>query len=154
MFAEERTKLGSMVHSKDFTRRIRASIVLESSRGSIVSRIAQELDVNKHTARLWIRRFNESGIDGLTSRSPPGRPPTISSEQKDAIVRVALTDPRSLGMNFTTWSLSAMRSYLERNQIVRRISESWIRKILIKKGSSTSGARGGRQAATPIMTRR
>jgi transposase len=151
---EENPKLASMAASKDFTGRIRASIVLESSEGARVGKIASKLRLNKHTVRLWIKRFNESGLDGLGSRSPPGRPPSITNGQKDEIVRTALTDPRRLGMSLTTWSLPALRSYLEGKGTVKSISESWIRKILAKKGSSTSGARGGRRATTPITTRR
>jgi transposase len=151
---EERPKLASMAASKDFTGRMRASIVLESAKGARVSKIASKLQLNEHTVRLWIKRFDGSGLEGLGSRPPPGRPPSITNGQKDEIVRIALTDPRSLGMRLTTWSLPALRSYLEGEGTVKRISESWIRKILAKKGSSTSGARGGRRATTPITTGR
>jgi transposase len=151
---KERAKLASMAASKDFTKRIRASIVLESANGVGVSKTASKLQLNKHTVRLWIRRFNSEGIDGLESRPPPGRPPSITNEQKDEMVRISLTSPRSLGVDVTTWSLPALRRYLEGNRIVKKISESWIRKLLIKKGLSTSGARGGRPATTRITTRR
>src|SRR5450759_5771918 len=113
---EENPKLASMAASKDFTGRIRASIVLESSEGARVGKIASKLRLNKHTVRLWIKRFNESGLDGL-------RPPSITNGQKDEIVRTALTDPRRLGMSLTTWSLPALRSYLEGKGTVKSISE-------------------------------
>lgn len=150
----EQTKLAPIAASRNFTRRIRAAIALESANGVGVSKIASKLQLNKHTVRLWVRRFNESGLDGLESRSPPGRPPSITNEQKDEMVRIALTNPRRRGMNFTTWSLSTLRSYLESEGIVKKISESWMRKILVKKGLSTSGASGGRQATILITTRR
>lgn len=146
----EQTKLASIAASRNFTRRIRAAIALESANAVGVSKIASKLQLNKHTVRLWIKMFNESGLEGLESRSPPGRPPSITNEQKDKIVRIALTNPRRLGMSFTTWSLSTLRSYLEGKSVVKRISQSWIRKILAKKGLSTSGARGGRQVTIPI----
>jgi transposase len=123
-----------MVQSKDFTKRMRASIILESANGIKVSEISKKLHLNKHTVRLWIKRFNSEGIDGLESRTPPGRPPSITNEQKDEMVRIALASPRSLGVNVTTWSLPALRGYLERNRIVKKISESWIRKLLMRKG--------------------
>ncbi|MDA4117388.1 MAG: helix-turn-helix domain-containing protein [Thaumarchaeota archaeon] len=98
--AGERTRLASIAASKDFTGRVRAAIVLESDNGAGVAKIASKLQLNKHTVRLWIRRFDESGLDGgLDSRPPPGRPPSITNEQKDEIVRVALTDPTKVGMN-------------------------------------------------------
>jgi len=151
---EETKKLRSIAQSKDFTKRMRTSIVLESSNGINVGDISKKLHLNKHTVRLWIRRFNQSGTEGLESKPVPGRPPSITDKQKDAIMRIALTNPRDLGMNFTTWSLSALQDHLQRNKIVKKISGSWIRKILIKRGFPTSRARGGRQATTRITIRR
>jgi transposase len=147
---EETKKLRFIAQSKDFTKRMRASIVLESSNGIKVGEISEKLHLNKHTVRLWIRRFNQSGTEGLESKSVPGRPPSITDRQKDAIMRIALTNPRDLGMNFTTWSLSSLQNYLQMNRIVKKISGSWIRKILIKRGFPTSRARGGRQATIRI----
>lgn len=151
---EEERRLRSMSLSKDFTNRMRASIVLESSKGLRVSEIANELHMNKHTVRLWIKRLNDEGMPGLESKPIPGRPPTITEEEKDQIVRIALNSPRKLGMNFTTWSLSSLKSYLERNGIVKSISPSWLWSILVKKGLDTSRASAGRQARTPTTMRR
>ncbi|MCL5067646.1 MAG: helix-turn-helix domain-containing protein, partial [Thaumarchaeota archaeon] len=148
--SEETNKLHSMVLSKDFTKRMRASIVIESSKGLKVGEISEILHLNKHTVRLWIKRFNQNGIQGLESKPVPGRPPSITDKQKDAIMRIALTNPRDLGMNFTTWSLSSLQNYLQANRIVKKISGSWIRKILIKRGFPTSKARDGRQATIRI----
>ena len=134
--AAERMKLGSTVAWKDFTGRIRAAIVLESAGGASVTKIASKLQLNKHTVRLWIKRFDGSGLDGLDSKPPPGRPPSITNEQKDEIVRIALTDPMNLGMRFTTWSVSTLRSHLESEGVVEKISESWTRKILVKRGQT------------------
>jgi transposase len=73
---DEKRKLESMTRSKDFTKRTRASIVLESSNGLSVSSIAAKLHLNKHTVRLWIKRFNAEGTStGLDSRPVPGRRP-------------------------------------------------------------------------------
>ncbi len=141
---EEGRRLRSMSLSKDFTKRMRASVVLESSNRLKVSEIADKLRLNKHSVRLWIKRFNDEGISGLESRPIPGRPPSITEEQKDSIVRIALTSPRELGMNLTTWSLSSLKSYLELKGIVSRISLSWIWSILVKKGLDTSRASAGR----------
>ena len=151
---DEKRELDSAALSKDFTKRTRASIVLESSRGSSVGRTAASLRLNKHTVRLWIKRFNSEGMAGLESRPLPGRPQSITDLQKDAIMRAASTNPMNLGMNFTTWSLSSLKGYLERNRVVKRISCSWLREVLIKRGFDTSGARGGRSATTRTTIQR
>jgi transposase len=100
--SEETKNLQSMVLSKDFTKRTRASVVLHSGKGLKVGEISEKLQLNKHTVRLWIKRFSQDGIQGLQSKPVPGRPPSITDKQKDAIMRIALTNPRDLGMNFTT----------------------------------------------------
>jgi transposase len=152
---EEKRKLKSMARSKDFTKRTRASIVLESSDGLSVAGIAAKLHLNKHTVRLWIKRFNAEGTTtGLDSRPVPGRRPSITDEQKDEIMRVASTDPRSVGMNFTTWSLSSLKEHLEKSRVVKRISRSWLRSVLIKRGFDASRARSGSSARIRIMARR
>jgi transposase len=141
---EEGRRLRSVSLSKDFTKRTRASVVLESSNGLVVSEIADKLHLNKHTVRLWIKRFDDEGMPGLESKPIPRRPPSITEEQKDSIVRIALSSPRELGMNFTTWSLSSLKSYLERKGVVSSISLFWIWSILVKKGLDTSRAGAGR----------
>jgi transposase len=72
---EETNKLRSMALSKDFTKRMRASVVLESAKSLKVAEISTKLHLNKHTVRLWIKRFNQDAIQGLESKTVPGRPP-------------------------------------------------------------------------------
>jgi transposase len=45
--------------------------------------VAQANSISDRTLYNWIRKFNESGIDGLISRSRPGRPRKISPQQTD-----------------------------------------------------------------------
>lgn len=49
------------------------------------SRAAKELSRDKSWATIWLRRFDEEGLDGLKTRPRSGRPPKVSQE---ALARV------------------------------------------------------------------
>src|SRR5260370_21066237 len=70
----------------------RARIVLQSSPGQRVPAIARTLDLCEPTVRVWIKRFNERGIAGLSDAAPRGRPATYPREQVGSGVATALTD--------------------------------------------------------------
>lgn len=48
--------------------------------------------------RLWITRFNESGIDGLVSKPIPGRPPKIKFQKLQDLLLPVLEDPSQAGV--------------------------------------------------------
>ena len=74
--------------------------------------IARELRLGGDTVRLWLKRFNAAGLDGLKDRPRAGRPATYTPEQVGAVVAASLTDPRSLGLPFAGWTLDRLRAYL------------------------------------------
>jgi transposase len=43
----------------------RCRIILQSAEGKSDQAIAMELDINRHTCRLWRERFAECGVDSL-----------------------------------------------------------------------------------------
>lgn len=43
--------------------------------------------------RIWMKRFNESGIEGLRSKKSTGRPPKISKEIKEELKKKILDGP-------------------------------------------------------------
>src|SRR3989338_7992261 len=52
----------------------RAKYILLLDMGKKVSEIAEHFGRNKHTIRLWIKRYQTNGIAGLEDDPPPGRP--------------------------------------------------------------------------------
>jgi transposase-like protein/transposase len=99
---------------------LRARIVLACSgpdAPSIVG-VARELGVVADTVRKWRRRFLADRLDGLVDEPRPGRPPTISVEEVEAVVVATLEEiPR----NATHWSRRSMadRSGLSRSTVGR-----------------------------------
>lgn len=51
--------------------------------------VARDLRVSADTVRKW-RRFLSERLDGLADESRPGRPPTISVDQVEAVVVATL----------------------------------------------------------------
>lgn len=108
----------------------RLQIIMLSSAGKRVPEISQEVKLHPINVRKWIHRFNEYGLDGLRSGKSPGRPPVFSEQQRDQIVRTASTNPRSLGLHYSRWSLQRLRRYLMEHNIVEHISVETIRQII------------------------
>jgi transposase len=82
------------------------------------------------TARETISAFNERGLAVLQRRFSPGRPPKFTDDDKWAIIEIATSRPRDLGLPFSRWSLSKLRGYLIAQGAVETIGLSWLRRIL------------------------
>ena len=84
----------------------RARIVLMAASGISNNRIAKELSTSRPTVIEWRRRFQESGVDGLTHiRLGRGRRASIPAERVQAIVDATLqTKPKGA----THWSRRTM----------------------------------------------
>jgi len=65
----------------------RAKIVLAASRGESSRGIAASVGIARDTARLWMRRYEAEGLDGIESDRPrAGRPRKITRKVEEEIV--------------------------------------------------------------------
>jgi len=119
----------------------RANIVLLSAQKYRVQEISSAVGLHPINVRKWIHRFNELGMAGLYPRRSPGRPRLFDDKQRQAVVELAATDPRELGLNFRAWSLQRLRSELIAQGIVPGISAETIRQELLR-GGMVFGERG------------
>jgi transposase len=111
----------------------RARIIWLAHRGWRVPAIARAVRLNDETVRLWLKRFNAAGLDGLRDRPRAGRPATYTAEQVGQVIALSLTDPRSLGLPFACWTLDRLTAYL--NEVVGLpISRARIGKLLVAEG--------------------
>jgi len=83
---------------------LRARIVLLAAAGRSDLEIAAQLRVNRHTARLWRRRFAGQGLVGLEDAAGRGRKPVLDGKVKDAILTGAVQPPP----HRTRWSCRSM----------------------------------------------
>ena len=49
--------------------------------------------MDRQTLRDWVHRFNRHGADGLIDGKSPGRPPTLSAEQKEELRQLVEAGP-------------------------------------------------------------
>ena len=111
----------------------RARIVELARRGWRVPAIAREVGVSEQTARRWLRRFGERGLDGLADAGRSGRPPTYTPEEVGAVVAASLAPPQELGLPFGSWTLDRLAAYLNEEKGIP-IKRSRIGEILAAEG--------------------
>jgi transposase len=103
---------------------LRSRIVLLAAQGMQDLEIATELNVNRHTAGLWRRRFREEGLDGVWEIAPGrGRKPSHSEKTVAAIVKATL---ESKPKGQTHWSCRTMaRAKMVSPSTVNRIWQDY-----------------------------
>ena len=92
--------------------------MLACAAGTSNKQVAADLGVHPDTVSKWRNRFIIRRLDGLIDEDRPGRPPSITVEQVEAVVVATLEEtPR----NATHWSRKQMadRSGLSRSTIGR-----------------------------------
>lgn len=129
--AAECARLQELAHSPRGPERMlqRARIIWHSHQGLRPDAVAQLLNVGPDRVRFWIRRFNAEGLPGLADRARSGRPETYAPEQVAAVLAIAHTDPRSLGLPFGAWTLDRLAAYLDEHKQIA-IKRSRIRDLL------------------------
>ncbi|MEU4896852.1 helix-turn-helix domain-containing protein [Streptomyces sp. NPDC021722] len=88
---------------------LRARIVLACAGPDIppIVQVARDLRIAADTVRKW-RRFLAERLDGLADEPRPGRPPTISVDQVEAVVIATLEE---IPKNATHWSRESMAEH-------------------------------------------
>jgi transposase len=133
--AEERETVKRVSQSRTAAARLveRAQIIAPAAQGARVSAIAQELRLNQRTVRLWLKRFNAAGLDGLRDAPRSGRPATYTAEQVGEVIATALTNPQRLGLPFGCWTLDRLEAYLNEDKAIP-IKRSRTDELLITEG--------------------
>lgn len=131
---EEKQELKNATRSNNaFTRDI-SGIILYSADGIRVSVICNKMQREKRSILKAIKSFNEKGLTCLHRGKTTGPKPKFTDEQKARILQVLNTDPRRIGKQFTSWSLSKLRSHIMSERIVVNISIETLRQVL-KEGN-------------------
>ena len=131
---DEKNRLYSMMDNNDLEAGYRAEIVLLRSEGYTVPEIRRITNHHDNNIRKWIHRFDEHGIEGIRSKRNDHFPLKVTGEVEEQIVRIASTNPRQLGLKFSTWSLRVLAGHLMEKKIVSSISHAEVRNVLLKHG--------------------
>jgi transposase len=111
---------------------LRAQMVLLSDRGYLVPQIAQVHECGEDVVRLWLHRYQERGVAGLTDELRSGRPPKdrLAAEIVDT---QAAQPPECSGHARAYWTVATLAAFLAgRFRLV--LSRSSVRRLLRAKG--------------------
>ena len=132
---EEREALQASLRSKSaFTLR-RSQMLLASSRGQYVPKIAESLGCGEQTVRDAIHDFNERGLDALVARSsrPKRTREAFDKESAEALREMLHRSPREFGYESSLWTLdTAAETAFEEGLTHRRVSHETIRSTLAR----------------------
>ncbi len=133
--AEEQTTIRRWAHSRtEPARRVeRAQMLERAARGEALAAIAAAVPCNVETVRLWVKRFNVGGCDGLQDRPRGGRPPTYTAEEVGTVLAIALTNPAELDLPFGSWTLDRLAVDLQEQRGIA-MKRSRIDELLIAEG--------------------
>jgi putative transposase len=111
----------------------RAFALLELDRGRTFTQVAETVGVVIQTVSIWANKYQTSGLELLTDKPLPGRPVTISGEQRAKITALACSDPPE---GYGRWSLRLLADKAVELEYVESISYVEVGRILKKTNSS------------------
>jgi transposase len=89
--------------------------------------------MDRQTLRDWVHRYNDEGIDGLKSRSAPGRAPVLTEEQLAELKALVIQGPDPMTHQVVRWRCVDLRAEVARRFLVE-VHESTIGKWLHQLG--------------------
>ena len=89
--------------------------------------------MDRQTLRDWVHRYNDEGIDGLKSRSAPGRAPVLTEEQLAELKALVIQGPDPMTHQVVRWRCVDLRAEVARRFSVE-VHESTIGKWLHQLG--------------------
>ena len=92
--AEQRQLEDAYRSHPDFAVRHRAHAVLLSGKGHNVGQLQDLFAVDRDTASLWIRHYEQSGLEGLLTRPRSGRNPIYTDGEIRQLKGLVDEDPR------------------------------------------------------------
>lgn len=131
----ERTQLESLLKQGSLPARKfkRALAILELDRGRTFTAVAQTVGATKQSVSTWARKYRENGLAGLEDKPIPGRPITISGQERAMITALACSDAPE---GHSQWSLRLLAEKAVEMEYVEQISHTHVNRILKKTNSN------------------
>lgn len=100
----------------DVNQHMRAHMVLLFDEGKSAPEIADICKVCEDTVLRAVARYREGGIDALKNkkRTTPAVPKGYLPEDEEFLVKIVRQSPRSLGLEFSNWSLPTLSEYVSK----------------------------------------
>src|SRR2546427_9749774 len=94
-------------------RRLRAIDLLQ--RDLPVHVVADRLGVDRRSVRRWKRAHRQQGRPGLRARPAPGRPPKLTSAQRQRLARLVVAGPEAAGYRTGLWTCRRIADVMRRH---------------------------------------
>jgi transposase len=132
---EQHDELEELYRKTDKPRyRTRAQMILLSAEKGLKAETIAEIVRESHiTVLRWLKRYVAEGIDGLLDAPRPGRSARVTDEYRKRLIEVVRRRPRSLGLEYSMWTLQRLADYLA-EEIGIRVSAETVRRELAKEG--------------------
>lgn len=132
---EQMTQLEELYQKTDKPHyRTRAQMVLLSAeKGLKAEEIAGIVRESHITVLRWLKRYLAEGVEGLKDAPRPGsgRSVTVTDEYRQRLLETVLKRPRSLGLEYSLWSLQRLADYLA-EETGLRVSAETVRREFAK----------------------
>jgi transposase len=69
-----------------------------------LNEVARQLHCHASSVMRWRNRIQEKGEAGFTAHSPPGRPASLSQQQKKQLVELLLQGPQAMAYRTDIWT--------------------------------------------------
>ena len=116
----------------DVRLRTRAQMMLlAAEQGLTAPAISAIVRENEETVRRWMKRYRAEGVNGLQDRPRPDAIPKMTAPYEQELLRVVRQRPRSLGQDFSMWTLQRLVNYMA-EQTGLRVSPECVRLHLQK----------------------
>jgi transposase len=127
------TELEELYHKTKTPRyRTRAQMILLSAeQGLKAEDIAQIVRESYITVLRWLKRYISEGVDGLMDTPRSGRTSTVTEAYRGRLKEVVRRRPRSLGLEYSMWTLRRLTDFLAEETGVR-VSHETVRRELAK----------------------
>jgi len=131
----ERTQLEELLKQGSLPARKfkRALAILELDRGRTFTAVAQTVGATKQSVSTWAKKYRENGLAGLEDKPIPGRPATISGQERAKITALACSEAPE---GHSQWSLRLLAEKAVELEYVEQISHTHVRRILKKTNSN------------------
>ncbi len=76
------------------------------------TKVAELIKKSRTTVQTWVKTFNKRGLEAIAPSTPPGRPSSLSKNQKDELKLDIRTHPRKLGYEFINWEGKSVSEHI------------------------------------------
>ena len=131
---EQLVELEELYHKTPKPRyRTRAQMVLLSAeKGLKAEEISQIVRESYITVLRWLKRYMAEGVEGLMDAPRPGRSSIVTEAYRKRLKEAVRRRPRSLGLEYSMWTLRRLTDYLAEETGVR-VSFETVRRELAKE---------------------